>query len=59
MAMHGNYAIYFLDIFGSFEATLIAYILGILAVMTLGFLVGCFVDRVSHKKEKHHENIEL
>ena len=51
MDMYGDYSIYFLDIFGSFGATLVAYIVGVLAVMTLGFLVGNFVDRVSRKKK--------
>ncbi len=47
MDMYGNYSIYFLDIFDSFAATLAAYILGILATVALGFLVGMFLDRVS------------
>ncbi len=47
MNMYGKYSIYFLDIFGSFEATLIAYLLGILGVLTLGFLTGHFLEWVS------------
>ena len=53
MDMYGNYSIYFLDIFGSFAATLIAYALGILATIALGFLVGLFLDWVS--KSKRHD----
>lgn len=52
MDMYGNYSIYFLDIFGSFAATFAAYILGILAVVALGFLVGIFLDRIS-RSAKH------
>ena len=47
MDMYGNYSIYFLDIFDSFGATLAAYVLGILATVALGFLVGTFLDWVS------------
>ena len=53
MNMHGKYSIYFLDIFGSFEVTLIAYLVGIFAVMAGGYLAGALLDKISrhHKKE--------
>lgn len=47
MDMHGKYSIYFMDIFGSFEATLVAYLLGVLFTLTAGYLVGIFVDWLS------------
>ena len=47
MNMHGNYSIYFIDIFGSFDATLAAYLLGVLATITVGFFVGMFFDKLS------------
>ena len=57
MNMYGNYSIYFLDIFGSFEATFIAYLFGVLATITLGFLAGIFLDWLSKptkKKQNRH-----
>ncbi len=51
MDMYGDYSIYFLDIFGSFEITFIAYLLGVLAVITMGYLVGMFLDWFSRPKE--------
>jgi hypothetical protein len=50
MDMHGSYSIYFLDIFGSFAATFIAYLFGVLATILLGFLVGIFLDWLSKEK---------
>lgn len=47
MNMYGSYSIYFLDIFRSFEITFLAYLLGVLGVLALGFLVGIFLDRLS------------
>ena len=52
MDMYGGYSIYFLDIFGSFTATLIAYLLGIFAVLCLGFLTGVFLDMLTKKTIK-------
>ena len=55
MNPYGNYAIYFLDIFGTFEATFIAYLLGVLTVLTLGWQFGCLFERlVSPKKDRMH-----
>lgn len=52
MDMHGKYSIYFMDIFGSFEATLIAYLLGVLFTLTSGYLVCIFIDWVSSPEKK-------
>lgn len=52
MDMYGNYSIYFLDIFGSFGATLVAYIFGVLFTMTVGFLFGMLLDWVSKSREE-------
>lgn len=50
MDMYGNYSIYFIDIFGSFEITFIAYLLGVFAVLTFGLLTSWFVEYISRKK---------
>ena len=50
MDMYGDYSIYFLDIFGSFEVTFVAYLVGVLGTITLGFLVGIFLDWFSKTK---------
>ena len=55
MNMYGNYSIYFLDIFGSFRATFIAYLLGVLGVLTMGFLIGIFLDWLSRSKSVRRE----
>lgn len=44
MDMYGDYSIYFLDIFGTFEATFIAYLAGVMGTILMGFLVGTFLD---------------
>ena len=51
MDMYGNHSIYFIDIFDSFEATLIAYLLGVLVTITVGFFIGMFFDRLSRTGE--------
>lgn len=50
MDPYGNYAIYFLDIFGTFEATLVAYLLGVLTVLTLGLEGGYLLERLLRPK---------
>lgn len=50
MDMYGNYSIYFMDIFGSFEATIVAYLIGVLGTLTGGFLFGLFLDWLSKPK---------
>ena len=53
MNPYGDYSIYFLDIFGSFEATLLAYLLGVLTVLTIGMEVGYLFEKlIQPKKEK-------
>ena len=47
MDMYGNYSIYFLDIFGSFGATFVAYLVGVLGTILLGYLAGHFLDWIS------------
>lgn len=46
MNPYGGYSIYFLNIFGSFEATLIAYLFGVLTVLTIGLEVGYLLERI-------------
>ena len=50
MDMYGNYSIYFLDIFGSFAATFVAYLVGIFGTVLLGMLSARFVDWLSTVK---------
>ena len=65
MDPYGNYSIYMIDIFGSFEATLLAYYLGVLLVLTVGiqgtnvldYLTGKFFDH--NEEEKHEEEKTL
>ena len=59
MNMYGSYSIYFLDIFGNFEITLLAYLLGVLGVLALGFLVGIFLDRLSRTPAPETTDPEL
>lgn len=56
MDMYGDYSIYFLDIFGSFRATFIAYLVGVLATIIMGFLVGMFLDWFSKPKDAEKTN---
>ena len=50
-----DYSIYMLDIFGSFEATLAAYYLGIVVVLTLGMQSGYGLVRLVDKIYQHHD----
>jgi hypothetical protein len=52
MDMHGHYKIYFLDIFGSFEVTFLAYLLGVFGTILLGFLAGAALDFISRPSRK-------
>lgn len=52
MDPYGNYAIYWVNIFGSFWATLVAYYLGILVVLTLGLQSGYLIEKLLHGKKK-------
>ena len=49
MDPYGNYSIYMLDIFGTFEATLLAYLLGVLGVLTIGMQSGALLNAVLDK----------
>lgn len=51
-----DYSIYMLDIFGSFEATLVAYYLGIVVVLTLGMQSGYGLVRLVDTIHQHHES---
>ena len=44
-----NYRIYMLEIFGSFEATAVAYYLGILLVLTIGMQAGQLLNKLLDK----------
>lgn len=49
MNPYGNYSIYMLDIFGSFEATLAAYLLGVLLVLVIGMQLGHVLNKMVEK----------
>ena len=55
MDMYGDYAIYSLDIFGSFGATFVAYLVGVFGTILLGFLAGAFLDWISRPKKKEEK----
>ena len=55
MNMYGGYSIYFLDIFDSFAATLVAYLFGVLATITLGFIIALLLDWYCRRPKKLHE----
>lgn len=54
MNPYGNYSIYMLDIFRSFEATLVAYLLGVFIVLLAGMQFGNLLNKLvgSDDKEK-------
>ena len=49
MDPYGNYSIYMIDIFGSFGATLAAYLLGVLLVLIIGMQSGYFLNKMVSK----------
>jgi hypothetical protein len=58
MDPYGDYTIYMIDIFGSFEATLAAYLLGVLLVLTIGMQVGLVFFKLveaTHEEKKETE----
>ncbi len=58
MAPYGDYAIYGMRLFGSFETTLIGYCLGILVVLVFGLQAGWALKRLmKHKYEKIGESL--
>jgi hypothetical protein len=52
MNPYGDYAIYFIDIFGTFEATFVAYLLGVLVVLLAGWEFGILLNKLCIKIEK-------
>lgn len=54
MDPYGDYSIYMIDIFGSFEATFLAYLLGVFVVLTLGWQIGGLVEKLTHRQSKKH-----
>ena len=65
MDPYGDYGIYFIDIFNSFGATLVAYLVGVLLVVTLGMQFGQMLHRLVRPKQaelvslKDHEDSDL
>ena len=55
MDPYGNAKIYMLDLFGSFEATLTAYYLGVVLVLTVGMQAVSTLDRLTARLFEHHE----
>lgn len=54
MDPYGDYSIYMIDIFGSFEATFIAYLIGVFLVLLLGMQAGSLVEKISKKQPQKH-----
>ena len=50
-----RYGIYMLDIFGSFEATVLAYYLGVIVVLTVGMQSGAGLLKLVEKIKKQHQ----
>ncbi len=59
MNMHGKYSIYWLDIFASFEVTLIAYLIGIFGTMLLGHFTGMFLEWVCRPQASKNDNMAI
>lgn len=54
MDPYGNYSIYMIDIFGSFGATLAAYLLGVMLVLTFGMQCGYLLNKSVSKIHIEH-----
>ena len=52
MDPYGEYSIYFIDIFGTFEATLVAYLFGVLTVLTIGLETGYLFEKMLQPKRE-------
>ncbi|MBR2441529.1 MAG: hypothetical protein IKB20_00440 [Clostridia bacterium] len=52
MDPYGGASIYFLDLFGTFEATFIAYLLGVMVVLFLGWQFGMLLEFLCVKVQK-------
>ncbi len=57
MNPYGDYSIYMIDIFRSFEATLIAYLLGVFVVIVVGMQLGHLLYKIV-SPEKESDNTE-
>ena len=55
MDPYGEYAIYFIDIFGTFEATFVAYLLGVMTILSCGWGAGYLFERMLHSKQERIE----
>ena len=55
MDPYGSPAIYMIDIFASFAATLIAYYFGVVAVLTVGYQATYFLERATAKMFTHEK----
>ena len=53
MNPYGNYSIYMFDLFGSFEATLFAYLIGVFVVLLFGMQFGYGMEKLVSKIERH------
>ena len=53
MDPYGNYRIYMIDIFGSFYATLFAYLAGVMVVLTVGMQAARLLERITVDKDSH------
>lgn len=52
MDPYGGASIYFLDLFGSFEATFVAYLLGVMVVLIMGWQAGMAFEKLCVKVQK-------
>ena len=63
MDPYGDYTIYMIDIFGSFGATLLAYLFGVLLVLTVGMQAGRGIHKLvssAHIKDiAHNDNTKI
>lgn len=54
MDPYGHYSIYMIDIFGSFEATAVAYYLGVILVLTIGMQLSHLLERWTKYYDEHY-----
>ena len=55
MDPYGNYRIYMLQLFGSFGATLAAYLLGVFVVLASGMLCNGFLRNLMAEYERRED----
>ncbi|MBP3401783.1 MAG: hypothetical protein J6K85_01860 [Clostridia bacterium] len=58
MDPYGEYSIYMIDIFASFEVTLLAYYLGVFLVLTIGMQAGYGIQRLVERVDLEGANSE-